>query len=552
MSRRISNWHWFLDYIIIPSLIIFIVFQRNFMHGFIDYLEEGKELACINELFYGKIPHKDMFTLFGPLNVYLGAFSMLVFGKSLAALRGYFYFGNIITLVTGYFIGRRLCGFRFFAYAIAFALIVETFHPFWATRWGGLRFGFGLAAILCAINFFKEEKNLWAFLSGIFVAVTFLTTMDTGILSLVAISSALCFYVAFNFKKFKTFKLKGITLFFVGILVILVPFVFYFVFKGAFLPYVNMLTAIAKYHLRLCAQGRINLWASLRPTQVFTFNFKYIFLILLYIYSIIYLILSIFKKRLYWKHYCILCLSIYGILMYKTAMRVIQGPQFQMALQPAIILGFIFLEDIFKQILILKQHITIKGNLIKFMALMLIFILMLCFAVFSEKRFYRDLKEWFWYQRRKDHMMPVYGVAIPFPQLRLSTLKIERAKGIVVPLKQAEDIEAVTRYITSITQPNEAIFTFPEQGIFNFFADRPVVGKFPIASLALINKEYQLELIQSLKQKRPKYVILGKRLSNLAMAIDSKEELFPEITKFIKEHYVLLRSFHTIDIYSLK
>ena len=522
------------------------------MHGFIDYFEEGKELAWINELFHGRMLYKDTFTLFGPLNVYLEAFSMLVFGKSLAVLRGYFYFGTIITLIIGYFIGRRLCRFRFFAYAIAFALIVETYHPFWATRWGGLRFGFGLASILCAINFFKKEKSLWALLAGIFVAVTFLITMDVGILSLVAISFTFCFYVAFNFEKFKTFKLKGIVLFFVGISVILIPFVFYFVFKSAFLPYVNMLTAIAKYHLRLCAQGRINLWVSLRPSQVFTFNFKYIFLILLYIYSIIYLIFSIFKKRLYWRDYCILCLSIYGMLMYKTAMRVIEGPQFQMALQPAIILGFIFLEDIFKQILILKQHITTKANLVSFITLIFIFILMACFAIFSEKRFYRDLKEWFWYQRHKDHMMPAYGAAVPFSYLRLSSLKIDRAKGIIVPLQQAEDIEAVTRYITSITYPNEAIFTFPEHGIFNFFADRPVVGRFPIASLALINKEYQLELMQSLKEGKPRYVILGKRLSNLAMAIDRKEELLPEITKFIKEHYVLLRSFHTIDIYSLK
>ena len=555
MNHGVSKRFWFLDYMAIPALIVFIAYQPDFIRGFIDRFEAGKELACINEVFLGKLPYKDIFIPFGPLNTYLEAFFMLLLGKNLAILIGYFYYGTIITLITGYFIGRSLCYGRFFSYAIALALIVETYHPFWATRWGGIRFGFGLLAVLCAINFFKKEKNLWAFFAGVSVMVAFLTTMDVGILSLVAISLTFCFYAVFNFARNKIFKLKGFILFFIGILVALIPFITYFIFKGAFLPYVNTLVVIAGNHTRVWGQSGIslNLMEYIKIDQIFKYNFKYIFPVLLYVYSIIYLIRRILKKTICWKDYSILCLSIYGLLMYKTAFRAMLGPQFAMSLQPAIILGFVFLEDLFNYIIKLKRRIAInKINFIKLIVFTAIFALAVSYAVFSEKRFYGSFKEWFLYQKYKSYLMPTYGGVIPVSELRFSSLTIDRAKGVIVPGGQAEEIEGVTRYILSVTSPGEPVFTFPEHGMYNFFTNRPAVGRFPIAGIAWLTKEYQSELLSSLKEAKPRYVIFGKNLSNLAKSIGRKEELLPDISAFIKEHYDVVKSFNTVDIYRLR
>ncbi len=545
MNKKDSNWYWFLDYMIIPLLLIFVVFQRNFIHGFINYLEAGKELACVNELFHGKMLYRDIFTLVGPLNIYLEAFFMLVFGKSLAVLRGYFYFGTIITLIIGYFIARSLCRLRFFAYITALMLIVETYHPFWATRWGGIRFGFGLVSILCAINFLKKEKGIWAFFSGIFTAVAFLTSMDIGILASVAISFTFCSYIVFNFIKNKKFKLKSLILFFVGIVVILIPFIFYFVMEGALLPYVNTLIVIAENHTKV--------WGQVGIGRIFEYNFKYIFPIILYACSTIYLIHRISKKTIYWRDYGVLCLSIYGLLMYKMAFRAIHGPQFAMSLQPAIILVFVFMEDMFKQIVKIKQKTTVnKGNFVKLIAAVIIFIFTLSYVVFSEKRFYGNFKGWFLYQKYKAYLMPMYMGVIPLSELRLSALAIEGAKGIVVPESQAREIEGVTRYIVSVTRQDEPIFSFPEHGIYNFFTNRPVVSRFPIAGFAWTAEEYKTELLKSLKECRPRYVIFGTWLSNLAISIGRKEELLPEVSNFIKENYIVEKRFATIDIYRLK
>jgi hypothetical protein len=143
-------------------------------------------------------------------------------------------------------------------------------------------------------------------------------------------------------------------------------------------------------------------------------------------------------------------------------------------------------------------------------------------------------------------------MSIPIYEVHLFALEIERARGILVPRYQKEDIDGVTQYIIKNTKTNESVFTFPEHGIFNFFTDRPVVGRFPIASLAWVNKEYRIEILKGLYETKPRYVILGKVLSNTAKAIGSKEELLPEISGFIKRNYILVRSFNTIDIYHLK
>lgn len=104
MKSRLSNLSRIFDYILIPALLVFAVWQANFIHGFIDHLEAGKELVCVSEISHGKLPYRDIFTLFGPLNIYLEVFSMFLFDKNLAVLSGYFYFGTTITLLIGYLI----------------------------------------------------------------------------------------------------------------------------------------------------------------------------------------------------------------------------------------------------------------------------------------------------------------------------------------------------------------------------------------------------------------------------------------------------------------
>jgi hypothetical protein len=548
-NHLLFNQYWVLDYIIVPIFIIVLAYQPNFIHGFIDHLESGKDLACLNELFLGKVIYKDTLPLVGFLNTYFQFFLMSLFGKTIGVLRGYFYFGTIFTLIVGYIISLRLSKARLIAYATAMLLVIETYHPFWATRWGGLRFGIGLIAILCAIMYFTKDKKPWAFFAGLFSAVALLVSVDIGILCLVAISFSFCACYLYNFFQKKASGVCGFLSFITGLSILGTFFAIFLICNGAFLSYVNTIYVIATNHLKVWGQSGagINFPTHISDVKVFSLGFKQLFPLIIYASCSIYLLYQILTKQLTKRHYGILCLFIYGMLMYAASFRAVLGSQFQMAFQPAIIIWLVLIGDIASYILSNKRKDTIM-NLIRFSAGASIIMLSLYYVIFSEKLFYGDSKGWVLYQRYKKHVMPFYKTPIPLARLKLADLDICRARGIRVPLMQLEEIENVTKYIISVTKPGEVVFTFPEHGIYNFLADRPCMDRFGIAGLAWTCSEWRKELFVDLKNAKPLYVIYGKRLSNLAMSIGRTEELLPEIIEYLSKNYAEEASFGDIAV----
>lgn len=549
MSKKyFSNFHSFiLDYIIIPFIIILVVYYPNFIHGVIDYFEAGKELACVNEVFLGKIPYRDIFLQFGPLNTYLEAFFMLLFGKSLVVLSAFFYIGNLAGIIIAYLIGRTLCKSRFFSCIIAFLLIVETYAPCWSRCWGGVRFSLALLALLCAIKFFKGKKDLWIILSGIFASTTFLVTTDTGLFSLTAIGFTLCFYTVYNFMTLKNITLKHQALFIIGVLVVLCPFLIYFILQKALIPYITTVITMAKNHKKVLDREYINLWAFLRPSQIFSLGFKRILFEFLYMFFTVYLIRRVVKKKITWRDYSILCLLIYAWLMLKikaSTMREINGAQFQMALQPAIIMGGVFLEGVFKSIINMRGKELRGKEGMKAIVLLSILAFGTVYYIFSEKTF----KEWPKYLKCKKQLAIIHPGMIP----GFVRLDIDRAKGVVVPLQQGIEIEGITRYIISKTVPGEPVFGFPEMGVYNFFANRPCLDRFNMPTCIWTTPEWGKELLADLKNVRPRYIIYNKDLSLVASTINNKEELFPEIIEYIHSNYEREASFGSIDILRYK
>lgn len=544
------NWMWIIDYIVIPILMFLILYDANFMHGFIDYFEAGKELACLNEMYHGKLLYKDTIPYFGPLTTYLQMFSMFLFGKSIAVLRGFFYFGTIFTLIVGYFIALKLCQRKIFAYTAALFLIVESYHPFWATCWGGFRFGFGLLAILCLISFLRREKIIWVFFAGIFTSIAFLVTLDVGVLCCVSIGLTLFFYTLYSYLRNKRVSLKFLIIYVLGQLIVLIPFVIYFAFTQSLLPYVNTILTIATNHGKVWSggQGSPDFRELTRLTHVYTMGFKQVIPILLYLYLGIHLTYRMFKKTMFWRDYGVMCLSIYGLLVYITSLRALLGPQFQMALQPFTILWFILLDEAFWRVGILRKHKISKSYGVKYITVVVLFMFMISYPICSEKRFYGDLKNWSSYQKYKKYVMPMYIGVMFLSRIQSSILNINRAKGLRVPSNEAVEIEGVTNYIISVTKPGECVFAFPEHSIYNFLADRPCIDRFSIPGFAWTTPEWREELLADLKKVNPTYIIYGTKLSNMAMCINREEELLPDVITYIHSHYHKEASFGTIVI----
>ncbi len=549
------KWSAVFDYIVFPLLLVWFIYQPDFMHGFIDNFESGKELSCVNELFRGKVLYKESMPYFGPLNVYLQAFSMILFGKSIAVLSGYFYFGTLLTLLLSYFIGRSLCRGRFFPYLLGISLAVETISPFWATRWGGFRFTFGLLTILCAITFFKRRHDLWAFLTGACASIAVLTTIDVGFFSFFSIAAAGFLYAMSNFKKKeKGHSLKSALILASGVLAVFVPFAVYFHLKGALVPYLKTIFTIATLHFKVWGGGGVQVVLSeaLNPTGLLSMKFKILAPLFIYIYAAIYLWDRLFAKAISWKECAICCLSVYGAFMYKMSFRAMIGPQFEMALQPAIILGFVFADDIFYKmkasIGLPKARTRTAGSPLKTYGLGLVLVLLCIYAVFSEKVSYKSLKNWCVYQLHKRDVVPIYLQLVPAERLRMIGLTIDRANGVKVPDFQVEEMEGITKYITKMTDPSEAVFTFPDLGLYNFLANRPCLDRFSIAAFAWTSPEWRKELLADLETLKPKYIIRSRKLSNLAAAVGMVEEVLPEVREYIEANYYTEASFNSIDI----
>ena len=128
---------------------------------------------------------------------------------------------------------------------------------------------------------------------------------------------------------------------------------------------------------------------------------------------------------------------------------------------------------------------------------------------------------------------------------------------MVVPAWQAEEIEGVTKFLQENTAPDEPVFTFPELGNFNFWADRPFVGRFPIATFSWYQDRWHRELVADFKKTQPRFVVmtnLGHRTFPAALYFKYEKNVrkFNEVTQLILDHYTVVKSFESVSIYKRK
>jgi hypothetical protein len=221
-----------------------------------------------------------------------------------------------------------------------------------------------------------------------------------------------------------------------------------------------------------------------------------------------------------------------------------------MALPPLIILVVWFLEQRWQSLTETMRAMRRGIRPVVFMLYLNVAILLMCaaYSVMSEKRYYHSLAGWWWYQRHKEALTALYMGPQWVAEAEWVPLRAERGGGIRVPRFQAEEVDGVSRFLLESTAPGEALFTFPEHGIFHFLADRPSPSRFAIAGFAWTTPAWRHELLSALRTMPPRVVVKGTRLSNLARAINRTEELLPEVEVFLRDHYRILQRFPTIEI----
>jgi len=432
-----------------------------------------------------------------------------------------------------------------------------------------MRYALGFFAILFAIIYFKKQKRRWIFFSGIVSALSFLTTVEAGISAGLAIAGTLLCLLIFDAKKRKT-SLEAVGIYFLGVASLIVPFILYFQLSGALLPFVDTTFAVGLNLTKTFIDAPGNhpetikqfLFALVPSSQYF----KIMTPVYFYGAFFFYIFWRLKTKRLNDAIPSLICLAFYGLILYAAAFRKIEGHHFEMALQPEKLLFFFIAEEIL--FFLKRQKEKILNSLKEMNSLRngwtqrakVYFIHVMIFAFIASSLGYsiaRYNSRFPAFQLVKNFLIGKKKNLSPLGKEESATLRMERADGWVVPVWQAEEMKAVTEFLKKNTAPGEVVFTYPELGDFNFLADRPFLGKFPIATFSWIRGSWSDQLIEQLQKERPRYIVMTKLGHRTFPEVwyfrnAKNKEYFQRTTEYILSQYSVAQAFSSVEIYKLK
>ncbi len=572
-NNRVS----FFDGIFLSFFTILITFHPYFLYGEIKFDELGLYLPAIDAVLHGAIPYRDFFYLRGPGEIYVPAFLMSIWGENITVLSVYFYVGTVLTLLICVFIAMQIYRSRLILYIMVPVLIARTFPRVVFTYWGGFRYGLGLMVIWMAIRFLKKERFLWIWGAGLLSGLCFFTSVEIGVCAITGISIALLISYLMKIHDQRLIQ-KASTIYFLGMLTFSIPYIFYMIETNSLMDYMRsvyvvltkMQTVMDIHQVVPMPRNILEaLGVMLNPAHD---NFKHLTPAYFYLMMIVYLIYRVKKRQFSKDHLSVVCLAGYGVVLYVSAFRNIWASQFEMALQPEKILLFWVFEEIClwkrpEQVLSLnslydamtvwansfRQNIKPRAVRIPFGNIFLI--VLICSSLGYAIQRYN--KRFFPFQYACYRLFGKNtGKLIPLSQIKTKQLTLARARGMTVPLEQAQEVETITTFIQEHTAPGEKVFMFPELGVYSFMVDRPFVGRFPVVTLSWFNDDWHQELLRDLIRQRPNYAVLTKNLPENFFSVYFKrpknKEFYDAVVDYIQLHYHVKKETKTARIYQLK
>ncbi len=544
------------DLIILSALTIFATLQPYYLHHEIIMMETGIHLPAINALFHGQVPYRDFFFLRGPLELYVPFWAMAFLGPNSAILPAFYYAGTVITFLLCVLIAGNLYRTRLILYLMIPVLIARTFPRISYYYWGGMRYAIGFLALWLGLLFFKTGRRRWIFLAGAASCLALLTSIESGACTVPAFAAAFVFAYFFKIQDRQTI-LKSAGIYLCGFFFVLLPYLGYLIATDALVPLLQSMFVVIRFN-HVAYPGV----PGVKPETILDFMtafypgsryFKYMTPAFCFMFFAGYLVWQIKKKRANSLHAFCFGLMVYGLVLYAAAFRKIEGHHFEMALQAEKFLLFFLFEEIYLYFKGLKAGLVRPQ--INFWGNVMVIVFITSSLGYAYQRFDHRFASFKFIKKEIFHQK-VRGLSL-LENEETETLQMERINGMTVPRWQAEEIKGVVQFLKENSGPQDFIFSYPEVGNFNFYADRPFVGRFPITTFTWMYEPWHRELVMDFKRIKPKYVVMtnpGHRTfpAEWYFRNPRNRDFFNELTELILVNYKLKKTYDSVSIYELK
>lgn len=560
-----------IDVLILSLFVILITVQPFFLHGRINIFEVGLYLPGINAILNGLVPFRDVFHLRGGFELYMPASLMSIFGTHLGVLFSYFYIGNVLCLVIAVLIARELFQTRLFLYLMIPVFVARTFPRVVFSYWGGLRYAFGLLALYCVVRFFRSEKNSWIFLAGVASALGVWTSVEIGVCSIAGV------LVAFLFARLCQLQTNnklicGLGIYLAGFGLISLPYLVYLIGTHSLWPLLDSFWTVVTNKENILDTHLVSEFPRnpIELVQVLfnpmSKNFRHITPVYVYLAFLFYFIYRRRQARLSKVDLGVIAIGVYGVVMYNAAFRNIWAAQFEMALQIEKFVYFYLLEGVYlwlrdkRDALLTSVGAYFPLSKKRLKRQLKLYLIMILFAgLIGSSLGYaiqRLNHRFFAFQFIRNS---IFGkdttVLKPWAHETYRPLTIERARGIMVPAQQAEELEQIVAFVQKNTAAQEIILMYPELGAYSFFVDRPFVGRFPGVTFTWFKEQWHEQWLAVLKKVRPRYVIMPQRHPHnweaVYLAPQRNRDKYNAVMDFVRTHYVLEQTTALSNIYKL-
>ncbi|OGE18133.1 hypothetical protein A2769_02710 [Candidatus Daviesbacteria bacterium RIFCSPHIGHO2_01_FULL_37_27] len=493
--------------------IFYLSYNPLFYYGNLDSVEEGFWLGWLERLLNGQILYLDVAVFHPPLIAWGMGLFVKIFGTSVYFVRLYLHILELAGIMIFFALSLKLLQKKL--NIVMLLILMIAYLSTLVKNNVEIRVGLGLLAILFLFNYLSKKAFKWLFLSGIFTAISFFTSIESG---LAAFSACLIGLVT-NRQTFSDF-IKKFSLWVAGVSLISGLIIGILLFQNSLLNAISQLS----FYAMAFSSGYFN---SPMPTpeiqnmlqwwrvDKFLGSDAMIWTIAMFALSAVYMyLIAIFRKGTFMlKDKLLLMLVVYSTIISRVILAKSDWYHLLFLLLP-IILSFIYVIESLE-----------KMENLKYVSITVWIFFMLVFS--------RDIVSQVFINNQLFKLISYSNIS-----QRFNIYQTPRAKIAVDIDAPVSDTDQLIDFIQNNTSTSDKIFAFPWKPEIYFLADRQNATKFD-TPYSFFTPDYQDQMVSQIVANKPKYIIYNPDMNFANLSSNS----LPKVQTYIVENYVVVENF---------